>query len=76
MDRNELISFLKSLKVNDKRYSFDEINNSDCISLVYNVDCWNIYYTERDQPELIGKFSNENKANLFVANEFKRNYLD
>lgn len=72
MKRSELIVFLNNLGVNKARYSFDKIKTSDCISILCEGEVWNVYYTERDKPELIASFENENKANLFVANEFRR----
>lgn len=72
MDRNELILFLNSINVNNERYSFDRIENFECISLLKEGVNWNVYYTERDKPELIAQFDNESDANLFVANDFKR----
>lgn len=72
MERSDLIIFLNSINVNEARYSFDKIKNSDCISLLHEGLKWNIYYTERDKPELIASFENESDANFFVANEFRR----
>lgn len=64
--------FLNSINVKDERYSFDRIDNFDCISLLNEGVNWSVYYTERDKPELIARFDNESDANLFVAKDFKR----
>ena len=76
MERNDLIMFLQSLNINQARYSFDRVKKSDCISLIQEDGRWNIYYTERDKPELIANFENECDANVFIANDFKRQNLD
>ncbi|WP_163122320.1 hypothetical protein [Acinetobacter portensis] len=72
MTRSELILFLNSIYISNDRYSFDKIKKSDCLSLLYEKQKWNIYYTERDKPELIASFENEQDANLFIAHDFKR----
>ena len=53
MTRNELIKLLEHMGVHHSSYSFDEIKNSECISVLKQNAEWCVYYTERNKPELL-----------------------
>ena len=62
MTRNELIKLLEHMGVHHSSYSFDEIKNSECISVLKQNAEWCVYYTERNKPELL--FSSKEESNV------------
>ena len=72
MTRNELIKLLEHMGVHHSSYSFDEIKNSECISVLKQNAEWCVYYTERNKPELLFSSKEESDAYEFVADEFER----
>ncbi|ENU81803.1 hypothetical protein F975_00418 [Acinetobacter sp. ANC 3789] len=72
MTRDELIKLLKQMRIHQSSYSFDEIKNSECISVLKQKEEWRVYYTERDKPELLFSSKEEGDAYRFVANQFER----
>ncbi len=71
MTRGELIQYLSSLGVHDSSYAFDKIKNSECVSILMDREMWNVYYTERDIPDLLFQSEQESLAYDFVACLFK-----
>ena len=71
MTRNELIKLLEHMGVHHSSYSFDEIKNSECISVLKQNAEWCVYYTERNKPELLFSSKEERDGSVNLNNSYK-----
>nr|WP_174505709.1 hypothetical protein [Acinetobacter sp. Marseille-Q1620] len=71
MKKNDLENYLSSIGVHYSSYSLGSLKNSECVSVIFQNDKWEVYYTERDKPEKLADFDEERLAYDYVANLFK-----
>ncbi|MEI7257013.1 hypothetical protein [Dickeya dadantii] len=72
MTRDELITQLSLLGVNENSYSLDGLRNSDCTCIVQRDEQWDVCYVERDSPYTIATLSSKEEAYQFVFEQFKK----
>jgi len=72
MTREELITQLSLLGVNENSYSLDGLRNSDCTCIVQRDEQWEVYYVERDSPYTLATLSSKEEAYQLVLEQFKK----
>ena len=71
MTKSDLENYLSSIGVHSSSYSLGSLKNSECVSVIFQNEQWEIYYTERDKPEKLSGFDEEELAYDYVAKLFK-----
>lgn len=72
MTREELITQLSQLGVNENSYSLDGLQNSDCTCIVERDEQWDVCYVERDSPFTLATLASKEDAYQFVFEQFKK----
>ncbi len=70
MKKDELISGLAKLGVNESSYSLGVMRNSECVCVVEGEGKWKVFYVERDKPQELAAFEAEEQAYSFVYENF------
>jgi hypothetical protein len=72
MTRDDLISALSEMAVNEDEYSLNGLRNSDCMCVVDVDSIWKICYVERDKPKELAMFDSVEDAYDFVYRSFSK----